>query len=189
MLHHEVEEVFFLPDRVNRNDVGMTEGARGPRLALKPLRDVRLLRDAVGDDLDRDLAVELDVVGQVDRGSSRPPELGDDLELADRRAAQEVNLGHDLRGNLVQAEAGGTEEALLPNQIEATPPTLPGSGRNRFAAARAGLHPAASAPFHRFIASPATAASLLKSRPIPGVRPSCRTVQIITSIERCNRAR
>src|SRR6185369_6725474 len=117
MLHHEVEELFFLPDRVNRNDMGMTEGARGPCLPLEPLCDVRLLRDAVGDDLDRDFTVKLDVVGQVDRGHPAPPELGDDLELADRRAAQEVNLGHDLRGNLVQAEAGGTEEALLPNQI------------------------------------------------------------------------
>src|SRR4029450_210459 len=154
MLHHEVEELFFLPDRVNRNDVGMTEGARGPRLALEPLRDVRLLRDAVGDDLDRDLAVELDVVGEVDRGHAAPPELGDDLELAERCAAQQVNLGHDRRRDLVQAQARRTEEALLPSQIEATLPALAGAGRDGFSAARAGLHPVASAPFHRLTLCP-----------------------------------
>jgi len=128
----------------------MAEGACGPRLPLEPLRDIRLLGDAVGDDLDRHFTVELDVMGQVDRGHTTAPELGDDLELSDRRSTEQVNLSRDRWSNLIQAQAGGTEKALLPGQVEATLTALAGAGRNRFPAARAGLHPAASAPFHRF---------------------------------------
>src|SRR5262245_10780440 len=132
----------------------MTEGTRGPRFPLEALRHICLLGDAVGDDLDRDLAVELEIMGQIDRGHPAPPELGDDLELSDRRTAQQVNLRGDWWSNLVQTEAGGTEESLLPSQVEATLTALAGAGRNRFSAARASLHPAASAPFHRFPLGP-----------------------------------
>jgi hypothetical protein len=93
-------------------------------------------------------------MGQVDRGHSAPPELGDNLELTDRCATQQVNLRPDRWRNLVQTQTGGTEETLLPSQVEATLTALPGAGRNRFSAARAGLHPAASASFHRFPVCP-----------------------------------
>ena len=166
MLHHEVEELFFLPDRVNRNDMGMTEGARGPCLPLEPLRDVCLLRDAVGDDLDRDLAVELDTVAIPPRPSSVT--ISNSPMVARRRRSIWATtcgaIWSRLRRAVLRKPCSQTRSK--PHRPHWRVPGEIVSPQRGQAFIRPPLRSIAS----RFARD---AASLVKSRPIPGVRPGC----------------
>ena len=65
-LHHDVWEGPFLPDVVDRDDVGVVEGRRGARLRLEALEGLGPALDPAADDLDRDLAPEARIERAID---------------------------------------------------------------------------------------------------------------------------
>ncbi len=61
-LHHQEVRVALVPDVEQRADVGMVERGDRLRLALETLAALVVLREAGGEDLDRDAAVEAGVL-------------------------------------------------------------------------------------------------------------------------------
>ena len=86
VLHHEVVRVIAAAARVvDPDDVRVDDLARDARLAAKPRDRIRVRR--VCDDLDRHGAMQLRIVGEVDRAHAAAPEqLRDDVAIAERLA-------------------------------------------------------------------------------------------------------
>ena len=82
VLHGEPEQRSALRDPVNRDDVRMVERGRGTSFALEALDQPRSIRQLRGQDLDRDLAVELEVAREEDYGHPAAPEQLLDDEVA-----------------------------------------------------------------------------------------------------------
>ena len=64
---------------MDRGDVGVVQRREELRFALKPCDAVRVAREFVWQDLDRDLAPELRVARAVDLAHAARPERGDDF--------------------------------------------------------------------------------------------------------------
>jgi hypothetical protein len=65
-LHRQEEEAVSFLDRVNRDDIRVVEGGDGTRFTFESRPAVGIARRLVRQDLERDLASELRVFGQVD---------------------------------------------------------------------------------------------------------------------------
>ena len=75
----------------------MREAGRVLRLAPEPLDELRVARVPVVEDLDRDAAAELLVLGEVHLGHSAGAELaGDQVAPVEERVDQVIRDGHDL---------------------------------------------------------------------------------------------
>src|SRR5215471_256628 len=66
MLHHEILDAVLTADVVQRADVRMIEARDRFRLALEPLLEIEVARDVIGQDFDRDGALEARVACTVD---------------------------------------------------------------------------------------------------------------------------
>ncbi len=74
-LHGEKRNAVRLLDRVDRDDVGVVQRRDGARLAPEALDPLRRSRHLGRQDLERDLARELRVLGQVDLAHAALAEL------------------------------------------------------------------------------------------------------------------
>ena len=68
---------------VNRADVGMVQRRRRLRLALETRQRLRIARDVVGQELQRDEAVQARVLGLVDHAHAAAAQLLDDAVVRD----------------------------------------------------------------------------------------------------------
>ena len=78
-LQHQRPRPLGLLDTVDGGDVGMVEAGEDPRLPLEPGEAIRVRREGVGQDLQRDLAVELGVGGLPDLAHAALTEEGRDV--------------------------------------------------------------------------------------------------------------
>ncbi len=81
-LHHHVEVAFFLDEIEDGDDVGMVELRGVAGLTLESLDEIRVGAKGLGDDLERDVAVENRVVAFVDLTHGALADLSDDVVLA-----------------------------------------------------------------------------------------------------------
>ncbi|MEZ4379857.1 MAG: hypothetical protein R3A79_00810 [Nannocystaceae bacterium] len=84
-LHRQVDAVVVLADLIDLDDEGAREARERLGLAEHPLADLRLAGELLLDQLDRDLAIEIDVVAGVDDAHRPLAYLPVDDEGADRR--------------------------------------------------------------------------------------------------------
>jgi hypothetical protein len=68
VFQHEVRTAVLLPPVVHGDDVGVAERGDRPRLGPEATQEPLVLRERVAEDLDRDPAPQVDVVGDVDIG-------------------------------------------------------------------------------------------------------------------------
>ena len=73
-LHDDERAVLVLAEVVDGHDVGMVERGGGERLLAEARAEVRIATVLGAEDLDRDVAIELGVVGAVDAGHAPLPE-------------------------------------------------------------------------------------------------------------------
>ena len=78
-LHDGVRDAVLVAEVVNRKDVLMREGRDRLRLALEPGERVGIRGDGLGQDLDRDVPIELLVPRPVDLPHPARAERGEDL--------------------------------------------------------------------------------------------------------------
>jgi len=78
-LHDDEGAAAVLVDVVNGADAGVVEGGGGPRFALEALQGLGVPRERLGQQLERDLAPELQVAGAEDLAHASRPEGGEDL--------------------------------------------------------------------------------------------------------------
>jgi hypothetical protein len=91
VLHDEVQDAVAFLDRVDGNDVRMTQRGRRPRLAFEPLHHA-FSHEEQGrrQHLDRHFAIEREVVRQIHRGHPAAPQLAADLVFAQCGPAQRI---------------------------------------------------------------------------------------------------
>ena len=90
-----------LADFVNGADVGMIQRRCGPGFALEAFQGLRVLRDFVGQELQRDEAAERGVFGLVDHAHAAAAQFFDDAVVRDGLADHE--LGPCYVGYLVKS--------------------------------------------------------------------------------------
>ena len=73
-LHDDERAVLVLAEVVDRDDVGVVERGGGQGLLAEAGAEVRIATVLGAEDLDRDVAIELGVVGAVDAGHAPLPE-------------------------------------------------------------------------------------------------------------------
>ncbi len=83
--HHE-QPARVLLDAVDRADVGMVERGEGAGLTLEARARLGIRREVGMDELEGDLAVKLEVMGEPDLAHAAGAELALDAEVTDRRA-------------------------------------------------------------------------------------------------------
>ena len=93
-LHREVDDAPRPADPVDRNDVGVLEPARGPRLALEAFHEVRIERQREGEHLQGDLPIQPALDRAEDDRHPAAPDLLDDLELGGERRPDDVEIDH-----------------------------------------------------------------------------------------------
>ena len=81
VFHEKEDELRRFFEAEHRGDVAVPQCGRNARLAPKPLHPRLSLQHGRGQHLDRDLAVERDVVGQVDEPHAAASEHAPDLVL------------------------------------------------------------------------------------------------------------
>src|ERR1035437_965740 len=103
-LHDDEGDSALLPDVMQGEDVWMREGGDGTGLALEAGKRLRIGRDGLGEDLDRDLAAQPRVACPVDLAHAACPEGSDDLVRPEARARGEthvpVSLGRRKGGSV-----------------------------------------------------------------------------------------
>jgi hypothetical protein len=90
VFHHEKRQILNLPDGVHWNNVRVTQTGRDFRFTAEPLDHTLLEHEAWRHDLDGDVAVQGDIISQVDPCHASAAEFVVDLELAYRRGAQGI---------------------------------------------------------------------------------------------------
>jgi hypothetical protein len=88
---------------VEGDEVGVVQRRRGARLALEAGEGVGVGGVAGGEELDRDVAVELGILGEVDLAHPSFADLGDNTIVRYRPA------DHGLRGPIVPRPVGGSK--------------------------------------------------------------------------------
>ncbi len=93
MLHDEVQDFVALVDGVDRDDVRVAERRGGSRFAFEALDHPLSHREQRRrEHLDRHLAIQCQIVGEVDGGHAATSDFDQDLVLAERRAPQRGEL-------------------------------------------------------------------------------------------------
>ena len=100
--HGDEQLAIGLARLVDRQDVRMVERRRQPRLADEPLADRRDVRGVRPQDLERDMAPEPKVVGEIDRAHPAPTDEPDDPVRA-----EDVALPHRHRPTIGGATRRG----------------------------------------------------------------------------------
>src|SRR4029079_1020461 len=78
----DARDVAEVLDPVDRGDRRMVDGGEQPRFPLEPGEEGRVLRECVGEDLDRDVSPEARVARAVNLSHPALPERIQDLETA-----------------------------------------------------------------------------------------------------------
>lgn len=78
VLHHKVGHALLLAEVQHRHDVRMVEPRDEPGLLLEAADEARIQGSGRKQDLDRDVALESQLMGLVDDGHSSLAQLGDD---------------------------------------------------------------------------------------------------------------
>jgi len=76
--HDDEGPAAFLADLVDGADIGMVEGGGSLRLTLKTGQSLRVFGDVIGQELEGDKAVEVQVLGLVNHAHATAAELFDD---------------------------------------------------------------------------------------------------------------
>ena len=82
-LHGDEGPPVVLVDVVDRADVGVLERGGGARLALQPLEGLRVARQLLGQELQRDASAELQVLGLVDDAHAAAAQLREHAVVRD----------------------------------------------------------------------------------------------------------
>jgi len=85
-LHYQELASFGFLQAIDGRDAGMVEGGQDPRLALETGQPLGILGKGLGQDLDRDLATELAVLGPVDLAHPALAELVGDVVVRQIRS-------------------------------------------------------------------------------------------------------
>jgi hypothetical protein len=86
--HREEAEAVTLIDGEDGNDVRMIQLGCGTRFLLEAADDLRILAEERREDLEGDVPIEGDLIGEIDARHAAVAEIADDLELAAGRSAQ-----------------------------------------------------------------------------------------------------
>jgi len=116
VLHDEIVEAAFAFDAVDRNDVGVVELRGGLCFLLEPLHDVLVHRDVGRQHLDRDFALEREIVRQVHGAHPAFAEQALDLVFAFDQALQprlETFRGGARAQGAAARDVGAAREAEL----------------------------------------------------------------------------
>ena len=111
--HHEVVVVPGLPDVQRADDVRVIQLRSGAAFVIKPLHELRIVHELPRQDLDRDDAVERDLLGFVNGRHRARAELVHDLVAGDlrrRRGGRLLDLGLEAVELLLRNEPVGDEE-------------------------------------------------------------------------------
>ena len=139
-VHHEVMQIVQRPNGMNSDDVWVSERRHGACLETKPLHHVLVGQELWGDDLDRHLATQRDVLRQVDRPHGAPADLPDNLELAFRRPGQpSQNRVPERRTRTAAGHRPNLSAALTELVLGAHTPATTGAVGQRFARGDHGL--------------------------------------------------
>ncbi len=68
VLHHHIMATFVLAKIVDGDDVGMVQRSRGLSLTAEAPGQCRIDLDMVADELDRDIAIHLELTAHIDSG-------------------------------------------------------------------------------------------------------------------------
>ena len=88
ILHDDARAAVLLADVMNGADVRMVQRGRGTRLLLEPAEGVRIPRDGLGQELERDEPVQADVFGLVHHAHSAATHLFDDAVVGNRLTSE-----------------------------------------------------------------------------------------------------
>ena len=112
-LHHQGERAVALLDTVDLRDVGMVECRQRLRLALEARPPLGIRGQQIRQDLDRDVAIELDVARAIDLAHSAFADLGLDPVMTEKgtdhgrvRLSATARPRRSSRENAGRAEAG-----------------------------------------------------------------------------------
>jgi hypothetical protein len=92
-LHHDVGDAGGPADAIDRDDVGVLEPRRRPRLALEALDELGVERERERQDLERHLPLQLPLAGAEHDRHPAATELFDDLVLGLERVVNDVRFG------------------------------------------------------------------------------------------------
>ncbi len=81
-LHRVVGHLAVAADLVDRHDVGVVQPRRRLRLAAEPFQGQAVFRNLAGQDLERHLAAQADLLGLVDHPHAAPADLAEDAVIA-----------------------------------------------------------------------------------------------------------
>ncbi len=93
-LHHDEAQAAVLPNFVNGADVGMVQSGSGAGFAAKTFEGLRVVRDIVGQELQRDEAAERGVFGAVDDTHPAAAQLVEDSIVGDCLPKNRWSIGH-----------------------------------------------------------------------------------------------
>src|ERR1700686_3065373 len=82
-LHGQEEMAVFLPNLMDRADIGMVEGGSGASFASETLQCLRILRHIVGEKFKGDKSAQRDVFRLVNHAHTAPAEFLDDAVVRD----------------------------------------------------------------------------------------------------------
>ena len=94
--HEEIRRA-LAADVVQGADVRVVQGGHDPRLALEPVAELRIARERVGEDLDRDRAIEPRVARLVHLAHAAGTQGGEDLIGAEVGAGSEGHVEWIIR--------------------------------------------------------------------------------------------
>jgi hypothetical protein len=94
--HDDGSYVAGFLEAVDLRDVGVIELREHLRFALEARESLGVVRERVGEDLDRDVAVELGVVGAIDLAHPAFAQQRDDLIRAELRSGAERHVTSSL---------------------------------------------------------------------------------------------
>ncbi len=119
-LHHDVRKAGGLADLVDGDDVRVIEGGRGPRLLCETAHPLRVGRVALGQELDRDLALEILIERAPDFAHPARAQPGEKLVAAETHADSWRHGGSQdpLEVARARTRSGGPDYAGRPARVK-----------------------------------------------------------------------
>ena len=98
-LHHQRAHATALLEAVNVRDVRMVERGERLRFAREPRQPIRIAGERIGQDLQRDVAIELRVARAIDLAHAPGADDGEDLVRAEACAGSESQVSWIIRAD------------------------------------------------------------------------------------------
>ena len=117
-LHRQEQDAVLLLDRIDRDDVGMVQRGDGTGLALEPTAALRIGGQRMRENLQRDFAPQLPIVGEEDLAHAAGTDGADDPVVAERgrQQAPSVPRASAREGSGPRAECG-VFQPLSPTRV------------------------------------------------------------------------